>query len=103
PNWRTSSASRVRLWTRLHAQATTGFKVKKAQARFLARDEPSELESARPEDSYVFDTKGRRYIDFMMGWCVGNFGWGNAVLVKEAKTFRGPDYVYPGYSYAPWT
>jgi acetylornithine/succinyldiaminopimelate/putrescine aminotransferase len=22
--------------------------------------------------------------------------------VKEAKTFRGPDYVYPGYSYAPW-
>jgi hypothetical protein len=39
------------------------------------------------------------YIDFMMGWCVGNFGWGKAVLVKEAKTFRGPDYVYPGYSY----
>jgi acetylornithine/succinyldiaminopimelate/putrescine aminotransferase len=38
----------------------------------------------------------------MMGWCVGNFGWGNAVLVKEAKTFRGPDYIYPGYSYAPW-
>jgi 4-aminobutyrate aminotransferase-like enzyme len=22
--------------------------------------------------------------------------------VKEAKTFRRPDYVYPGYSYAPW-
>jgi len=70
--------------------------------RFLARDEPGELEVARTEDSFVFDTKGRRYIDFMMGWCVGNFGWGNAVLVKEAKTFRGPDYVYPGYSYPPW-
>jgi adenosylmethionine-8-amino-7-oxononanoate aminotransferase len=69
---------------------------------FLARDEPAELEVARTEDSFVFDTKGRRYIDFMMGWCVGNFGWGNAVLVKEAKTFRGPDYIYPGYSYPPW-
>jgi acetylornithine/succinyldiaminopimelate/putrescine aminotransferase len=69
---------------------------------FLARDEPTELEVTRTEDSFVFDAKGRRYIDFMMGWCVGNFGWGNAVLVKEAKTFRGPDYVYPGYSYPPW-
>jgi acetylornithine/succinyldiaminopimelate/putrescine aminotransferase len=69
---------------------------------FLARDEPGELEMGRTEDSFVFDTKGRRYIDFMMGWCVGNFGWGNAVLVKEPKTFRGPDYVYPGYSYPPW-
>jgi acetylornithine/succinyldiaminopimelate/putrescine aminotransferase len=69
---------------------------------FLARDEPSELEVTRTEDSFVFDKKGRRYIDFMMGWCVGNFGWGNGVLVKEAKTFRGPDYVYPGYSYPPW-
>ena len=44
--------------------------------RFLARDEPGELEVARTEDSFVFDTKGRRYIDFMMGWCVGNLGWG---------------------------
>jgi acetylornithine/succinyldiaminopimelate/putrescine aminotransferase len=78
--------------------------VKKAavEARFLARDEPGELQVARTEGSFVFDEKGRRYIDFMMGWCVGNFGWGNAVLVKEPKTFHGPDYVYPGYSYAPW-
>src|SRR6187399_359518 len=73
-----------------------------AEARFLARGEPGELQVARTEGSFVFDEKGRRYIDFMMGWCVGNFGWGNAVLVKKAKTFRGPDYVYPGYSYAPW-
>jgi adenosylmethionine-8-amino-7-oxononanoate aminotransferase len=73
-----------------------------AEAQFLARDEPGELQVARTEGSFVFDEKGRRYIDFMMGWCVGNFGWGNAVLAKEAKTFRGPDYVYPGYSYAPW-
>jgi adenosylmethionine-8-amino-7-oxononanoate aminotransferase len=38
----------------------------------------------------------------MMGWCVGNFGWGNAVLLEAAAQFEGPDYVYPGYSYAPW-
>jgi acetylornithine/succinyldiaminopimelate/putrescine aminotransferase len=76
--------------------------VKKSPEHFLGRDERGELEVARTESSFVFDAGGKRYIDFMMGWCVGNFGWGNAVLVKEAKTYRGPDYVYPGYSYAPW-
>ena len=76
--------------------------MKKSRERFLGRDEQAELEVARTEDSFVFDAKGKRYIDFMMGWCVGNFGWGNAVLVKQTKTYRGPDYIYPGYSYAPW-
>ena len=33
-----------------------------------------------------------------MGWCVGNFGWGNAVMEKPAKAFSGPDYVYPGFA-----
>jgi acetylornithine/succinyldiaminopimelate/putrescine aminotransferase len=41
-------------------------------------------------------------VDFVMGWCVGNFGWGNAALVRRADRYRGPDYVYPGYSYAAW-
>src|SRR4051794_16349883 len=77
-------------------------KTRPAKRRYLARDEPAELQVAKTEGSFVFDVSGRRYIDFMMGWCVGNFGWGQAVLVKEAKTYRGPDYVYPGYSYAAW-
>ena len=73
--------------------------MKKSREHFLGRDERAEMEVARTEGSFVFDAKGKRYIDFMMGWCVGNFGWGNSVLVKEAKTYRGPDYIYPGYSY----
>jgi adenosylmethionine-8-amino-7-oxononanoate aminotransferase len=77
-------------------------KKSRPQKRFLARDEKGALQIACTEGSFVFDPNGRKYIDFMMGWCVGNFGWGKAVLVKEAKTFRGPDYVYPGYFYAPW-
>jgi len=38
-----------------------------------------------------------------MGWCVGNFGWRPAAMAKALERFKGPDYVYPGYSYAPWT
>jgi 4-aminobutyrate aminotransferase-like enzyme len=38
-----------------------------------------------------------------MGWCVGNFGWRPQATTKAIERFKGPDYVYPGYSYAPWT
>ena len=26
-----------------------------------------------------------------------------AAIAKAIERFKGPDYVYPGYSYAPWT
>ena len=45
----------------------------------------------------------RKYIDFVMGWCVGNFGWRPPAIAKSIERFKGPDYVYPGYAYAPWT
>ena len=53
--------------------------------------------------STLTDSRGRKYIDFVMGWCVGNFGWRSAETIKALERFNGPDYIYPGYSYAPWT
>jgi acetylornithine/succinyldiaminopimelate/putrescine aminotransferase len=73
-----------------------------AEHRYLAREMPSELQVRKEEQNFLFDTQGKKYVDFVMGWCVGNFGWGNAVLAKPAARFKGPDYVYPGYSYEPW-
>ena len=69
----------------------------------LAREEPAELQIAATDGSIVTDSRGRKYIDFVMGWCVGNFGWRPAAIAKAIERFKGPDYVYPGYSYAPWT
>ena len=71
-------------------------------SRRLAREEAPELRIARSKGSYIFDTRGKKYIDFLMGWCVGNLGWGNAVVHKAARSFDGPDYVYPHYDYPPW-
>ena len=71
--------------------------------RVLAGDLPAELEVAATEGSIVTDSRGRKYIDFVMGWCVGNFGWRPVAIAKTVDRFKGPDYVYPGYSYAPWT
>ena len=68
----------------------------------LAREEPAELQVAATNGSMVTDSRGRKYIDFVMGWCVGNFGWRPAAIAKAIERFKGPDYVYPGYAYAPW-
>ena len=72
------------------------------EKKYLGLSETPEVQVARSIGSYVFDTNGKRYIDFVMGWCVGNFGWANPELTRRAKNFRGPDYVYPNYSYKPW-
>ena len=69
----------------------------------LAREEPAELQVAATNGSIVTDSRGRKCIDFVMGWCVGNFGWRPAAIAKAIERLKGPDYVYPGYAYAPWT
>ena len=69
----------------------------------LARELPAELQVAATNGSILTDSRGRKYIDFVMGWCVGNFGWRRPATAKATERFKGPDYVYPGYSYAPWT
>jgi acetylornithine/succinyldiaminopimelate/putrescine aminotransferase len=69
----------------------------------LARELPAELQVAATNGSILTDSRGRKYIDFVMGWCVGNFGWGRSATTKAIERFKGPDYVYPGYSYAAWT
>lgn len=77
-------------------------KLRQLDRRFLAReDEPEDIEVARTNGCYVYDERGRRYIDFLSGWCVGNFGWGNSEITKRPRR-RRPDYVNPEYLYRPW-
>jgi adenosylmethionine-8-amino-7-oxononanoate aminotransferase len=77
-------------------------KLRQLDRRFLGREsEPEEIQVVRTEGCYVYDERGRRYIDFLSGWCVGNFGWGNSEIVKRPQR-RRPDYVNPEYLYGPW-
>ena len=69
----------------------------------LAREFPVDLQVAATSGSILTDSRGRKYVDFVMGWCVGNFGWRSAATLKAIERFKGPDYIYPEYSYAPWT
>jgi acetylornithine/succinyldiaminopimelate/putrescine aminotransferase len=70
---------------------------------FLARGEEAEdVRIVNTEGSYVFGPNRKKYIDFMMGWCVGNLGWDQREIKTTIKKFKGPDYVYPGYRYKAW-
>jgi adenosylmethionine-8-amino-7-oxononanoate aminotransferase len=69
---------------------------------FGRHGEPRDVIVGNSTDSYLIDARGRKYIDFMMGWCVGNLGWGNTEILAAARKFDGPDYVHPDYLYRPW-
>src|SRR6478672_7840386 len=69
---------------------------------FGREGEPEDVVVGNSADSYLTDARGRKYIDFMMGWCVGNLGWGNTEIRAAARKFDGPDYVHPDYLYRPW-
>ncbi len=69
----------------------------------LARDPDAEdVEVTGSRGSLVFGPRRKQYIDFMAGWCVGNFGWDQPVVRQAIERFKGPDYVYPGYRYRGW-
>lgn len=72
-------------------------------AQFLGRDVPAvPIEVVKTQGSYVYDASGKRYVDFLMGWCVGNIGWGIPEVEKAIADFDGPDYLNPYYLYKPW-
>ncbi|HCU70167.1 MAG TPA: aspartate aminotransferase family protein [Candidatus Moranbacteria bacterium] len=76
---------------------------KEKDKKYLGRDiEADQLEIVGSDGSHLVDAKGKKHIDFLMGWCVGNIGWGNNEVRKRLKKFTGPDYVLPGYLYKPW-
>ena len=70
--------------------------------KYLGMSEEPAVQVRRARGDFVYDNRGKRYIDFVMGWCVGNFGWANPEIVRAAERYSGPDYVYPEYSYAAW-
>lgn len=61
-----------------------------------------DIRVVRAEGSILTDAKGREYVDFLSGWCVGNLGWAHPAITAALNTFDGPDYVWPHLRYEPW-
>ena len=71
--------------------------------KYLGRDVPATpVEVAHAEGSFLIDGRGKKYIDFQVGWNVGNLGWNQKEIVSQIKKFDGPNYVDPYYLYQPW-
>jgi len=79
-------------------------KLKDKDKKYLGRGDISSIpiEIVSSKGSFLFGPNGERYIDFLMGWCVGNIGWGVEEVLTKVKNFKGPDYVNPYYLYKPW-
>ncbi|MFH0890119.1 MAG: aspartate aminotransferase family protein [Candidatus Aenigmatarchaeota archaeon] len=63
---------------------------------------PYPIEIASAKDGCLIDKNGKKYLDFMMGWCVGNSGWNKKEILRATKSFKGPVYVSPTYKYQRW-
>jgi adenosylmethionine-8-amino-7-oxononanoate aminotransferase len=73
------------------------------EKKYLAwSNEPENIVLTDSAGSILKDTEGKEYIDFIMGWCVGNFGWGNSDILAAIKEFSGPAYIYPSFQYKGW-
>lgn len=71
--------------------------------KYLGRDiPPVPIEITGSKGDYLYGPRGEKYIDFLMGWCVGNIGWGVREVLDRVSRFKGPDYVNPHYLYKPW-
>jgi len=74
----------------------------RGSARVGRQTDADDLAVVRSIDSYLIGARGRRFIDFTSGWCVGNFGWEDRGIRAAIKTFKGPTYIYPDYRYKAW-
>lgn len=61
------------------------------------------IEVSHGEGCELIDAQGRRYLDFIGGWCVSAIGWGHpevrSAIEEEAKRVT---YIPPFLQFSPW-
>jgi len=74
------------------------------QHEYIGMDRwPIPIEVVGADGHYLKLKGGKKVLDFVMGWNVGNVGWNNKYVDKRMKRFKGPCYVLPQFVYKPWT
>jgi len=78
-------------------------KLTQKDKKYLGRDVPaSPVEIVGAKGNFLYESNGKKYIDFLMGWNVGNVGWNVEEINEKIRKFRGPTYVNPYYLYKSW-
>lgn len=70
---------------------------------YLADYNSRPINIVKGDGCYLFDEKGKRYIDFVGGWCVGTVGW-RRKEIREAiqKEIKRGVYVPPVFRFPDW-
>lgn len=69
----------------------------------LFRDNPGyPIWVTNQNGSTTTDKRGRKYLDMMTGYSLGNAGWNNPVIRKAIQNLKGPTYVAPDFYYQRW-
>lgn len=51
-------------------------------SKHLADYGSAPIDFVRGQGSYLFDKRGKKYLDFQTGWCVGTVGWKNKEMAE---------------------
>lgn len=77
--------------------------VKEKDKKYFGRGSAAmELEVGKAQGSYLWDTSGKKYVDFLGGAGVGNLGWAKEEVEMSIRNSARPSYVYPNFYYKPW-
>ena len=76
-------------------------RARKRGQRHLAEEADGDVSVARARGSYLFDTRGKRYVDFVLALVRRQLRRGDPELERRIERFRGPDHVWPEYRYRP--
>jgi hypothetical protein len=61
-------------------------KTLEADRKFIGREtEPDEIEIVKQQGSYIYTARGKKYINFVMGWCVGILAGTMRISKREFK------------------
>lgn len=61
------------------------------------------IEIAAGEGCYLYDSKGKRYLDFIAGWCVGNAGWKRKEIIEAIEKQARQSLFVPAFlRYRGW-
>ncbi len=78
--------------------------VARKDRKYVGRpDLPQDIEVVAASGSRLRDAQGRTFLDFQMGWSVGNLGWNPPEILARVRDFDGPTYVAPNLLYEPWS
>jgi acetylornithine/succinyldiaminopimelate/putrescine aminotransferase len=78
--------------------------VARKDRKYVGRpDHAQDIEIVAANGSRLRDAQGRTFVDFQMGWTVGNLGWNPPEILARVRAFEGPTYVAPGLLYEPWS